>query len=456
MKSQLFSKITMSGTALVAVFGILGVLSPAGAMATEVYDLRSGKPNPVPVQVTVTLNVGGHLLVAGEKQTERIPMSVVAQFRYDEQRLDDGSEPTHRMALRHYDQVDAVIKVENEMSKPTLRESRRLVCSALGENGINLSASGGPLTREELDILEIPGNTLILDEILPQESVAVGHRWKLTDKTLCRLLGLDAVAHTETEGQLVEVKGDVAEILLEGPLSGAAHGVAVQIELKGKLLFDLRQKAPQSLILAVKENRGVGHVAPGLDVVAKVKVDLVPQAESKLLTSEVVQSAELPKSDEPQPLEYRDDARGYRFTYDRRWHITREEPYLVVLRLMERGDLIAQCNVMPAMQNLEKPVQLVQFQNDVQAALGKMFNRFERGAERTTPSGLRLLDSVVIGTANELPIQWRYYLVHNQQGRAMTMVFTMETPFVEQFGDQDKAIVESIEFLEPKLAAKPE
>ena len=166
-----------------------------------------------------------------------------------------------------------------------------------------------------------------------------------------------------------------------------------------------------------------------------------------------MQDAKLPQTDEAAPLEYRSDTKGYRFLYDRRWHVTRDEADLVVLRLVDRGDLIAQCNVAPSSKAIDKPVELTRFQTDVQSGLGKMFGRFERAGERVTDSGLRILQAVAVGTAEELPIQWRYYLVHDHQGRALSVVFTLEAPLVEQFHDQDKPILESVEFLEPKMAA---
>src|SRR5262249_58085648 len=91
------------------------------------------------------------------------------------------------------------------------------------------------------------------------------------------------------------------------------------------------------------------------------------------------------------PFEYVSDPKGYRFTYDRRWHIIREEPTLVVMRLVDRGELVAQCNVSPSDLSLTKAEgggeaagfpELSQFQTQVQEALGKLFGHFERDRQR--------------------------------------------------------------------------
>jgi hypothetical protein len=39
--------------------------------------------------------------------------------------LDDGSEASHRLALRYYDDAQAVIKIASKVTKPQLRADRR-------------------------------------------------------------------------------------------------------------------------------------------------------------------------------------------------------------------------------------------------------------------------------------------------------------------------------------------
>src|SRR5262249_53334185 len=152
------------------------------------------------------------------------------------------------------------------------------------------------------------------------------------------------------------------------------------------------------------------------------------------------------------------------FVYDRKWHITRDDTEMMVMRLMDRGDLVAQCNMslttLPnppvdpkAPETARPPMELSQFQSDVQSALGKLFGRFERAGERPPATGWRLLKAIVAGNAKDVPIQWRYNLLHDRQGRAITVIFTMEAPRAEQFGDQDKPLLNSVEFVEAKVAS---
>ncbi len=436
--------------------------------ADQLQSLKSPKPDGVPIQVTAKLEVGGQVKFAvgsidatsaaapasTDKKADSAPMSVVGQFSYDEQRLDDGSSLAHRLAIRKYDDAQAVIKIANQINKPQLRDGRKLVAAVSNEKSAFLSSPNGPLTRDELELIDIPANTLILDELLPQADVEVGHRWKPSDDVLARFMCLDAVGHTEVECTLASVKDGIAEITFDGPLGGAIDGVAADIELKGRLMYDLQHQLPKSLLLAIKEERGIGHVGPGLDIVAKLKLTIAPQSDSKLLTPDAVQSAKLPDSDVAPPLEYIADSKSFRFVYDRRWHLTRDDPDLAVMRLIDRGDLIAQCNIAGASVDAKKPIELSEFQTDVQQALGKLFTKFQRAKESINSSGLRVLQANADGTAQDLSIHWRYYLLSDQQGRALNLIFTMETPLVDQFHDQDVPLLESVEFMDPKAASE--
>jgi hypothetical protein len=456
MKLRFSTSVSLLRTAAAGSLAIcLAGVSSSSLLAAEPVKLRPAKPDATPVHVTAQLEVGGHLKVANDSKSEQkpetLPMSVVGQFAYDEQRVDDGADADRRMSVRLYDQTPAVIKVGAQVTKPQLREDRKLIAAVATKTGAYLCAPAGPLSREELELIDLPANSLLLDELLPEGEVEAGRRWKPTDDTLAQLLNLDAVGHTEVECVLVAANDGVGEVTIEGTLGGAVDGVATEIELKGKLLVDLARTAPKSLLLAIKEQRGISHVSPGLDVVAKIKLTLTPAQESKLITSDVLKDAKLPQTDEAPALEYVSESKGYRFLYDRRWHITREEPDLLIMRLIERGDLLAQVNVMPSTKALE-PLELQEYQDSVETILGKMFGKFERASQRGTESGLRVLQTYVLGAAQELPIEWRYYLVSDKQGHGLSVVFTLEAPLADQFSDQDKPLVDSVEFMEPKLA----
>ncbi len=140
--------------------------------------------------------------------------------------------------------------------------------------------------------------------------------------------------------------------------------------------------------------------------------------------------------------------------YDPRWRITRDEADSVAMRLIDRGALVAQCNVSVLSKvKLTESISLESFQKEVQQSLGKNFAAFEHAAEREHPAGYRMLHTVAHGAVSDLPIVWHYYLLIDKQGRRAALSFTMEGRLLERFGEADRLILNEFRFSETAQAA---
>jgi YD repeat-containing protein len=136
--------------------------------------------------------------------------------------------------------------------------------------------------------------------------------------------------------------------------------------------------------------------------------------------------------------------------------VTRDEVDLSVLRFLDRGELIAQCNISPLDQlPADRRFTLEEFQGEVERALGKNFGRIDSAVERKTAHGLRLMKVVAEGTVSELPIQWRYYLAIDPEGHRVALTYTLESKLIERFADADMMMIESLEFASPSADAAP-
>ena len=120
----------------------------------------------------------------------------------------------------------------------------------------------GALTREELDLVDAPASSLVMDELLPESPVAVGGTWKHSQAAIMALLGLEAVSFAEVHSVFDEVKSGVARISAAGTVQGGVGGVATEIELKIKYNYDLKAQRITWLALLIKEKRAIGHVRP--------------------------------------------------------------------------------------------------------------------------------------------------------------------------------------------------
>src|SRR5207249_3209376 len=183
--------------------------------------------------------------------------------------------------------------------------------------------------------------------LLPQRAIKIGSQWTISESTIARLLNLDVISQHDIAGTLDSVKDELAIISLAGKATGAVGGVSSDIELKGKLNFDLRKRAVTWLALAIKENRAIGHAQPGFEVLATLRMVTSPTQPVAELSDEALAGLPLSADRGLTQIELVSDSGGFQLTHDRRWSVMLERGDLTVLRLIDRGDLIAQCNISP-------------------------------------------------------------------------------------------------------------
>jgi hypothetical protein len=401
-------------------------------------------------RIKAKFEVGGDLRMAADAKPATLPMSVVAQFEYCERRIDDGSLPAEKRAIRYYSDAEAAIKVEKQASIARLPPERRLIRAAVAQKRATLGAVRGHLTREERDLVDLPFNTMLLNELLPAPASQKGATDKPAESLLAMLLGLDGVSRSDVQAVLTAVTAEVGEIAIDGALDGVVGGQATEIELKGKLHFDMNHRQVFALAILIKEKRSASSVAPGLDVVARLELEIAPIAEVPQLSDKALADVELAATGDEPPLAYHSAKGKFSFLYDPRWRITREQAESVIMRLVDRGDLVAQCNVsvLPKL-NPQQTFTLELFQKEVQQSLGKNFRQFERAAEQKSPTGLRMLHAVALGTVADVPITWHYYLMIDEAGQRAAISFTMEDTLADRFKQADRLLLDEFRLESP-------
>lgn len=414
-------------------------------------------------------------------------MSVAAELEYTERTLSLPSKKTGKnktdaaerfRSVRYYDQASAVIKVGDGGFKPTLRDSRRLIgVSADGRSapitevsakdaenkekktfpnhGNLLFSPTGPLSRDELDLLEINGDSLLLDRLLPSHAVAQGDTWEHSEALMTALLGLDRIAKCEVKSTLEKLSDTSAMMLMTGRVEGAIGGVSTRKAIRAKYRFNRKTGRIDWFGLLVKEDSDIGHINTGVELTARIQMLIKPVKSSPQLTDAALAGLSLTPSDEMNQLIYRSATGGWELSHDRRWFITVDQRTRSVLRMVDRGSLIAQCNI-TALAKVEagKQITLEQFQNDIKEALDESFGEFINASQHANDSKCRVLRVVASGESSELPVHWIYYLIADDQGRQVTLTFTVEKTNVERLANADRAVVETLRFIEPEVAAR--
>jgi len=423
----------------------------------ETFQFPNGRRTGTVDQVTAQLKVGGDILELREGKVERVKLGGVADLEYKEKTLEvahDRKDWTR--SIRRYDRAEAVIRVGDDGLRPKLRSDLSWIVASVDDRQAMLFAPQSRLSRDELELIDLLGNSLLLDRLLPDDRIAVGHTWKPDETLLAQLLGLDTVGQHEVQCKLIEVTDTVARFQVTGELAGTIHGATTQIQLKGKYRYDRRSQRIDWFALSMKELRAIAPVAEGFDVVAQVQVRIVPDAPTAF-DQDALDRLTLEPQDELARLHYASSGSEWRLTYGREWFVIRDDSDLVMLRLIKEGELLAQCSISPLPQVApEKLPTLERFQEDVRRALGERFERFVSAGQWASEAHYRVFRVVVSGIAQaelkqavaKVPIEWRYYLVADKHGRRIAFAVTVEAAVADRVGDADRKLVEALRFAE--------
>jgi hypothetical protein len=152
-----------------------------------------------------------------------------------------------------------------------------------------------------------------------------------------------------------------------------------------------------------------------------------------------------PSTDLVLPLAHVHGPTGMRFLHGREWFVTSEQRERVILRHVADGELTAQCQIAVLPQLPDGQTMTVdQFEKDVRFALGKRLEQIVAANQWRTDSGLACTRIVAAGKIEELPIEWRYYLLVGEDGRRVAATVTVEGALVERLNNAEREIVESL------------
>ena len=190
------------------------------------------------------------------------------------------------------------------------------------------------------------------------------------------LTDTEAASKSELTCKLESVEADVAKVSVEGTVEGATAGSTGTIEIHGFYLFDIRNQRLTQGKIEQKEKRTIGTVSPGLDVTAKVVVEHSAGIKYPGLTEE--DAAKIPLDPPPELLKLRFRAAwNVEFLHDRDWHVFQQFPTVAVLRRLEKGTFVAQCNLAPVRQAAPGSTSRSSGSNDIKTSLGKRLKKIE-------------------------------------------------------------------------------
>ena len=124
----------------------------------------------------------------------------------------------------------------------------------------------GPLTRSELELVEVEGDPLALADLLPSAEVRVGTSWRVGEAAAEGISGYDVITTNALEASLESVDDTRAKVRIHGRIEGSLQGARGLMTCDGVLTFDRRMGWMDRVELNRNESRRPGPIEAGMDV----------------------------------------------------------------------------------------------------------------------------------------------------------------------------------------------
>jgi hypothetical protein len=353
-------------------------------------------------------------------------------------------------AARHVIEAGLAVNGEVRMMSALLRpQVRFLVAERRERDGpVVVISPAGPLTWNELELVQGLGDPLTLPDLLPERPVAVGEHWRVRDSGAQALSEYDVVTSNTLDASLESADTDTARIRLSGHIQGAARGGPGKIICEGSLTFDRRSARIDHLDLNRVETRQAGPVEAGLDIKSTLTVNRQAAEPPPALSDAALAGLSLEITPARELLKLEMPGGTATLLHDRHWHMFWEDPKLIVLKRLNGGQVIAQCNLTPGPHAGQGRHQdTTQFRDDIRRGLKKRFVQFLGAGEVDgNPAGGFRYKVGVQGREGQLGIVWYYYLVASPEGEQLLATFTLAEDHVKAFGDQDLDMIGSLQW----------
>ncbi len=306
------------------------------------------------------------------------------------------------------------------------------------------------LDLRETELLHSPINSGALELLLPVEPAKPDSNWSISSEAARSIFNLEAVHQSSLVANITKVEKGVATIALAGELDATANSVPTKLNIQGN--FNAKFTGGCVVVtwlgLVIKEDRDISQSEPGFSVTARIRLIREVTNEQISVTEDALKR--LSANDDPGRWLVRltTNAGQYSMLADRNWRIYTDAGEEAILRMVENNTVIAQCNV-TRLPNMDEGSQLTLagMQAEIRQSLGENFEQFLQSNEKVTPTGLRLLRSVVTGMAEDVPVQWIYNHLSDDSGRRIAVIFTMGGNMTDRFAAADEQMTASFEQL---------
>jgi hypothetical protein len=345
------------------------------------------------------------------------------------------------------------VTTDRETNNRVLRAARRLIVAQRHKDGRLVYSPAGALTRGELEVAGDHFDTLSLPALLPGKEVKAGEAWLVPAASAAALCNLEGATESKLEGKLVKVVVDQAHFTIGGTVKGVDQGAQVTTKVEAEGIFDLKSRRLVKLEWAQSDERGQGPVSPAGTFKATVSLTRkqveVPEELNDVALVSVPDGFTPPAA--MTHVEHRDAKGRYVLYHAREWQAVAVTKGHTVLRLVERGEFVAQATVAVWEKGKGgKPMSLDEFRDAMNAIPGWKPER-ELQADKVPGTGRKTIYRVsVLGQLDEAPVLQTFFLVASEGGDQVVVTFTMPPRNADKLGARDLSLAGSLEVPAPK------
>jgi hypothetical protein len=441
------------------VLGILvGVLAAVPLAWGQTWSLAEPIKAGDCTRIKLEMSLAGELRVHKDGQVVPIKLEASATHEFPERVLNVGKTGLPEKTARVYDLAKAVIRVGGNASERSLRGERHLLVAQRHNDQPLVYCPNGALRREELELTSEHFDTLSLTGLLPTKPVAVGETWKVANAVAQALCNFEGLTEQDLTCKLEEAKNGSARVSVTGSASGIEMGAMVRLKVQASYQFDLGAKKLAQLEWQQTDERDQGPASPATGVRTTTKVTRVAIPQPACLDDVALVS--VPDGFEPPPpllqIDYRDPKGRFEMLHGREWQTVGQTDEHLILRLMERGDFVAQVTLTPW-----KPIgkaklpTLEEFRDEMNKTPGwEPEKELQAGEVPTTDKdGNKIYRISALGNMDGTPVMQNFYLVAGPGGEQLVLLFTLTPKKAPKLAERDLAMAGSIEFPSNKKPA---
>lgn len=398
----------------------------------------------------IDLKLSGQLRIRKDSGPATLDLTATANHAFGERVL-AAEGTTAQKVVRTYESASVAIKVGSDSSERSLRPGRRLVVAQRHKDQRLVYSPAGALYRGEIEAVE-HFDTLALAAALPGREVKVGDTWKVPAVVAQALCNIEGVSDCKIEGKLTGVVVDEAVFTLTGTVAGVDQGAQVKSSVEATGTFDLKRKRLTKLQWKQKDDRDQGPVSPASTMELTVTLTRKPIEMPADLND--VATVSVPKEMAPPAemthVEYRDAKGRFSLLHAREWQLTAVTADHTVLRLVERGDFLAQATVTP-WKKAKKGEHLSpdDFKTAMHNTSGWRPERELQAGVVPTTDGKYVYRLSVVGQLDGVQVLQNFFLIANAEGDQVVLTFTLSPKNADKIGARDLSMAGSLEVPAP-------